>query len=138
LFHAQSDAFDLVCESLSIVSLMVIEGLKRKWPLPGGMPLLLELLPTVFLHVYRVLCVHKLKFTLSQTAIGHGYTFGCSAAKLLAPSPMEQAMLDKNIPLKTRNLQVHAEASCKWPASTATTTVDCIRLLHVRCPAAQV
>ena len=134
LYHAQGDAFDLVCESLCIASLIVCEGFRRKWPLPGGEALLLELIPTVFLHIYRVLCVHKLKRSLSKTVIGHSYSFLPANATLLAPSPLEEAMLKMQLTLKARVIQVQAEPSSQWSVSLPSTAVDCIRMLHVLCP----
>jgi hypothetical protein len=112
---------------------MVCEGFKRKWSLPGGLPLLLELLPTVFLHIYRILCVHKLKPSLSKTVIGHGYAFRPASATLLAPSSLEKAMLEKQIPLTRRCLQVHAEPACQWSALVPAILVDCMSLLQVQC-----
>ena len=131
LFHAQAADFDLNCEGLCILALMVSEGFKRKWTIPGGEQLLLELIPTVFLHIYRVLCVHKLRPSLSKTVIGHAYAFNPSSATLLAPSPLEEAMLEKQLPLKSRLIQVQAEPPSQWSASVPSTIVDCISLLRV-------
>ena len=134
MFQAQGEYFDLTCESLSIASQVIREGFNRKWPLPGGMPLLLELLPTVFLHIFRVLCVHKLEPSISKTVIGHAYSFRPTHVTLLAPSSLERAMLEKQIPLTSRALQVQAEPSCQWSAAVPYTVVDCISLLRVLRP----
>ena len=134
LYQAQGEYFDLNCESLTIASLVVHEGFKRKWSLPGGEPLLLEYLPTLLLHIYRVLCVHKLQPSLSKTVIGHSYSFHSANATLLAPSLLQQAMQEKQIPLTRRCIQVHAEPACHWSTSAPATLVDCICLLRVQSP----
>jgi hypothetical protein len=113
------------------MSLILCEGFKRKWSLPGGEPLLLELIPTLFLHIYRVVCVHKLKPSLSKTAIGHAYAFNATTATLLAPGPLEQAMMEKDLSLKSQVIQVQAEPSSQWPVVIPSTVVDCISSLCV-------
>lgn len=134
MFQAQGEYFDLTCESLSIASYVIREGFNRKWSLPGGLPLLLELLPTVFLHIYRVLCVHKLQPSISKTVIGHAYSFRSANVTLLAPSSLERAMLEKQIVLTSRAVQVQAEPSSQWSAAVPSTLVDCISLLRVLFP----
>lgn len=134
LYHARGEAFDVSCESLGMMSFILSEGFKQEWSLPGGEPLLLELIPVVFLHIYRVLCVHKLKPSLSKTAIGHAYAFNPASATLLAPGPLEQAMLEKDLPLKSKVIQVQAEPSSHWPALFPSTIVECISMLRVWLP----
>jgi len=131
LYYAQDENFDLACESLCVASSMVCEGFRRKWSLPGGETLLLQCIPAVFLHIYRVLCVHKLKPSLSKTVIGHSYAFLPANATLLSPSPLEEAMLEQHLVLKARSIQVQAEPSTQWSVLLPSTAVDCIRLLHV-------
>ena len=114
-----------------MLTFILCEGFKRKWSLSGGEPLFLELIPTVFLHIYRILCVHKLKPSLSKTAIGHAYAFYPAIVTLLPPSPLEQAVLEKDLPLKSKVVQVQAEPSSQWPFLAPSSLVDCIGLIHV-------